>query len=574
MSRLVQLALAALAALALVSAAPISVETTIGTIIGEVDEHSAVFRGIPYAQSTAGANRFRRPVAAAPFTKPFEALDDGPGCPQDCHLPPHTCPETISEDCLFLNVFTPVPSASAAPMPVMVFFHGGNYKQGTAGGPLYNGTAIAEQGGVIVVTVNYRLGALGFLTLPDIPTNIGLYDQRQALIWVRSHISAFGGDESRVTIFGQSAGAGSVASHLVAQVDKAPFSQAIMLSNPFDIPLRTEASVATIAAIFLEEAGCKGAGRDCLVNVPLDDLIAAQVRTEKNLKHTGDSFLHAFLPWTPVVDGEYLPEQPLTALHAGYAKNVPVMIGTVSDEAVPFIYEAAQKPVNSLGYLGFIGIIFGMGRAAKILDAYPAHRNPSTDHREKLVTLGNEFIFECSTRNASMTLSMGRNKDVYVYSYDHAMSFGPDAWGPDFPKCHDRVCHAAELPLLFNSAHWLFDYTEEENVLARKMVQYFANFAHTGNPNRSPDVSTTAALAARNPAGASLFRDASAAIRKSIASLIGETESNGKLETWPTVDEDNGFPNVQVLRVNDVHTETRWSDDRCRFWDDLGYLYN
>ena len=147
---------------------------------------------------------------------------------QDCKLPPGGCQDEMSEDCLYLNVHAPL-EASAEPVPVMVFFHGGRYEQGSAGVELYDGRMLANLTNIVVVTVNYRLGALGFMTLNEFEGNFGVLDQRLALQWVQQNIAGFGGDPSAVTIFGQSAGGTSVSFHLVTTGSKPYFHRVCLL---------------------------------------------------------------------------------------------------------------------------------------------------------------------------------------------------------------------------------------------------------------------------------------------------------------------------------------------------------
>lgn len=333
-------------------AAPITITPPCGPITGYTDSlGSSVFRGIPYGEAPIGSLRFQPPVPKKDWSSAISAVRDGKACMQQCELPPHTCPEEgMSEDCLFLNVFAP--NRTTSKVPVMVYFHGGNYKQGLAGGPLYNGTYLVASSQVVIVVANYRLGALGYVAYPDagLNGNYGLLDQQAALQWVQRNIASFGGDPNRVTVFGQSAGAGSIATHLISPLFKGLFHGAILQSNPFTIPFRDSQSMPKIAAALLKNAGCAAGDVNCLKALPAEQIIEAQVKTEVDLDAVGDSLLHAFLPWTPVVEGQIVPKQPLVAFEAGETHDVPVMMGTVLDESVPFIYGAFGKPLDSFSY--------------------------------------------------------------------------------------------------------------------------------------------------------------------------------------------------------------------------------
>ena len=222
---------------------PTVVQTNSGPVRGVLEDRARVFRGIPYA-ADAKTRRWQNPVPPKPWTATRDAFEDGPGCPQVCVLPSIACPPVQSEDCLYLNVFTPLLTSEAL-TPVMVFIHGGDYVQGYGGGPLYDGTPMANSSGLILVALNYRLGALGFAYAGDLAGgqlagNYGFLDQRLALKWVQDNIKNFGGDPGRVTIFGQSAGAMSVALHLVSSGSRGLFSAAIIESEPLGLPLRSK----------------------------------------------------------------------------------------------------------------------------------------------------------------------------------------------------------------------------------------------------------------------------------------------------------------------------------------------
>ena len=198
---------------------PSLISTPYGLIQGSIFANEIVmFRSIPYAEPPLDNRRWSEPIPKQPWgsNTTLYAVNNPPGCPQVCDLPPHGCPVTQSEDCLFLNIFKPLPSNDTTNkdqptedslLPVMIFFHGGNFYQGYSGGPLYNGTRMTLQTNVIIVTVNYRLGALGFLWSVTGPSgNYGMLDQMMSIQWVHDNIQYFGGDPNKVVIYGQSAG--------------------------------------------------------------------------------------------------------------------------------------------------------------------------------------------------------------------------------------------------------------------------------------------------------------------------------------------------------------------------------
>lgn len=546
---------------ALCAADTITVYPPCGDIGGIIAEDGTYqFRGIPYAEAPVGERRWAPTEEKKPWTAPLDAAVDGPGCPQQCLLPPHTCPEAgTSEDCLFLNVFAPNTTFSGTKLPVMVYFHGGNYKQGLAGGPLYNGSYLAREHDVIAVVVNYRLGALGFMAIPElgINGNFGILDQQMALKWVQTNIPSFGGDISRVTVFGQSAGAGSIATHYIAPSSKGLFSRGILQSNPFTIPFRDTASMPKIANAFLKNAKCTQDAA-CLRKLDVEDVIKAQVATETDLDAIGGSLLHLFLPWTPYVDGKVVPEQPLVAMQKGRMLSVPTMIGTVLEESVPFIYAAFDTPVDKLKYEIFAGLIFGDARSKKVLARYPGN---STDNRETLVTVGSEYIFHCAVRNATAQLARLNPGNTYLYMFDHLMSFSKDGWGPDFPECYDRVCHAEELAFVWNSADWLFPYTKEEKAFASAIGRYFTNFAKTGNPNKA---------SLNSPVDLEDLAGAVGLARLPVSSTSQVTVSADP--QWPSFTL-NGLESIRFsIKNGGIRTEKGWLANQCNFWDSINYL--
>ena len=213
---------------------PSLISTPYGLIQGTIFANEVVmFRSIPYAEPPIDNQRWSEPIPKQPWgpNKTLYATQNPPGCPQRCDLPPHGCPVYQSEDCLFLNIFKPLPSnntlkkneseSQSVPdlLPVMIFFHGGNFYQGYSGGVLYNGTRMTLETDVIIVTVNYRLGALGFLWSITGPSgNYGMLDQMLSIQWVHDNIQYFGGDPNKVVLYGQSAGVCSYFAYLVSKL--------------------------------------------------------------------------------------------------------------------------------------------------------------------------------------------------------------------------------------------------------------------------------------------------------------------------------------------------------------------
>jgi para-nitrobenzyl esterase len=310
------------------------IETQSGPVRGLQEGAVHVWRGIPYAQAPVGEGRFRAPQPPQPWAEVREATAFGAVAPQlsvglesrfnvrpgATQLPPQ------SEDCLFLNVWAP---AAPGKYPVMVWVHGGSFVTGSGSMPLYDGARFAAQGEVVVVTLNYRLGALGFLHLADLgpgfDNNLGLLDQIAALGWVQQNIATFGGDPGRVTIFGESAGAMSIASLLGMPAAEGLFQAAILQSGAVRVqpPERAKA----VAQGMLRELGVSEPA--ALRTLPVEALLQAAQRLLRTFA--------GGLPFQPVLDAATLPLNPTEALAAGARRDLPLLIGTNHDEGNLFV---------------------------------------------------------------------------------------------------------------------------------------------------------------------------------------------------------------------------------------------
>ncbi|XP_077989481.1 cAMP-regulated D2 protein-like [Glandiceps talaboti] len=458
------------------------VTTQYGDILGVYVDNAQVFFGVPYAAPPTGQYRWKPPRQPASWSPNiYNATTDPPACPQQCHLPPHTCPNKTSEDCLSLTLFSPLNSTPSSKYPVMVFFHGGNFRQGSGYSLLQDGRYIANHTNTIVIFVNYRLGALGFLVAGKgegaATGNYGFLDQRLALEWVRDNVNNFGGDPGKVTIFGQSAGAQSVALHLASPKSDHLFHYAIMESEPFTLPYRTRSDAEKQAKNFASDLGCKDSDVDCMRGKSADDVVVAQQNSSTEIVNIF-KLLELFEPWGPFVDGNEITQQSYDAFKNGNFQKKPIIIGTTSDEARANLFVAIPKPMDKLQYYEYVIAIL-LQHSLKVLVKYPPTK--SGDQREQLSAIGHPFLFVCAKRSVLREIS-SRGVPVWTYVFDHAMSF--DGWGPDFSFCVNHSCHGSELPYLFHSVQLVgLHYTDAEKVLADSMVTYWGNFAHTGNPN-------------------------------------------------------------------------------------------
>ena len=310
------------------------VETLAGRVRGTESAGIRVFRGIRYAKSPRGGLRFRPPVAPTPWSGTVDAVEPGPAAPQ--HALPwfgwiSAAGVSPGQDCLSLNVWTP--GTDGARRPVVVWIHGGGFMVGSGATGVYDGQTLARRGDLVVVTINYRLGGLGYVHLKYArgeefheTTNLGVRDQIAALEWVRDNIERFGGDPDNVTVFGQSAGAMSIGALLGAPRARTLFHRAICQSGAADHVLEPE-EAGLVARKFLSELGGPPPTHEALGRIPIRQLLRAQQATMSQLSN-----MDRMMVFLPVVDGDIIPEQPLAAVERGATAGIPLLIGTTLDE--------------------------------------------------------------------------------------------------------------------------------------------------------------------------------------------------------------------------------------------------
>ena len=439
------------------------------------------YLGIPYAAPPIGARRWRAPAPAEPWQGIRRSDDFGPICPQ--HLPEDVSIET-SEDCLTLNVWTPDPKGA---LPVMVFLHGGSFLDGGSSLPLYDGAHLAATGPVVVVTLNYRLGVLGFLAgIDGFGGNYGILDQQLALRWVRENAAAFGGDPARVTLWGESAGAMSVGIHLLDEESAKLFRAAILESDPYGIPYKTPEQARGYANAVVAALGCSSDDDDddvsaCLRDAPIDRILEAQMKppfTEALLLG-----LPSFVPWAPVVGSPPLAMQPVQG-----RIDKPMILGTNTDEGTLFV-ALQERAIGSIGAIKYVlETELALGdHAGKARALYPP-LGPGGDP-EALSHLVTDYLFTCASR-----FVLGRSTaPAWSYEFRYAPSFS--IW-PSFPVCAPstgRVCHGAELPFVFgNPFPPVFgepraSFTTAEEKLARTTMQLWTRFATDFDPSPTGD---------------------------------------------------------------------------------------
>jgi para-nitrobenzyl esterase len=415
-----------------------------------------------------------------------DALEFGPIAPQSPPIPGIAIPGDPveqDEDCLTLNVWTPAPDSGRR--PVMVWVHGGGFTSGTGAGLLYRGGGLARRGDVVVVTFNYRLGALGFLghpalaagpATPEAIGNWGLLDQVAALRWVRDHIAGFGGDPGRVTLFGESAGGMSISALLGAPSARGLFHRAIVQSGP---PYTHSPTRAVGAAEDLAKGlGIGEVTREVMESVPAADLVAVAQQMQNRTPHPGE----LPLPFLPVVDGAFLPHRPEEAVAAGSAASVPLLIGTNRDELSFFGLGDPQ-----LSGIDDEGLVRWMCRAApgrsptEIVETYRsvrAARGEPTTPRDLWVAAGSDLVF----RWPSLSLAAAQRAHqpatfVYLFTWE------TPAFGGLLGSCH-----ALEIPFVFGALHRPLIAAfagggPEAEALSARMQQAWLAFARFANPS-------------------------------------------------------------------------------------------
>ncbi|XP_062861145.1 cAMP-regulated D2 protein [Trichomycterus rosablanca] len=457
-----------------------------GPVRGLRLDKAYAFYGIPYAAPPVGPKRWTAPGSVSPWKNPYDATFSRPACIQACAG--EICPSEVSEDCLYLNVYVPLSVdlslKNTTGLPVMVWIHGGDFIAGSASKPLYEGRFISNHSNTVVVNIEYRLGAFGFLVTGKDPQrsavgNYGILDQQAALHWIRNNIAFFGGDPAKVTLFGESAGAQSVCLHLMMPTSETLFQQAIIQSQPFSIPLKTRWDAMKLGRHFVKLTNCSVSDLACLRSLSSQQILEAQVKAGSKIINPF-RFLEVFETWGPYIDGELIKEQLFLAFQKGHWQSYkPVILGTTSEEGVLFVYGVFTQSVSVLECIVYTTAIFKQHTLSILQKYMPLYHNQ--DRRIILSQIVTDYVFLCPTRwSARSAVSLGGA--VWMYVFDHTPSDHRIWDGLTF--CYDHACHGAELPFLFDSATAAnFTFTAQETHLAHQMLCYWGAFAHSGDPN-------------------------------------------------------------------------------------------
>jgi para-nitrobenzyl esterase len=422
------------------------VETTYGPVRGIEQDGVKVWKGLRYASAPSGDLRFRSPQPPARWTEVADATAFGPACPQPVFPNmPLDLGAPQGEDCLRLNVWASSDTQPGDAKPVMVWLHGGAYVLGSSSQALYEGRRLVGHGDVIVVTVNYRLGVLGFLDLSSFDTagrrfdsNVGLRDVLAALGWVRDNIAAFGGDPQRVTLFGESAGAGIVTTLLASPAAESLFAGAIAQSSPATSVYDRDRA-RRVAQAFLDKLGITASQSQRLLNMPMAAILSAsqQVFDEVPVKNPG------ILAFVPFIDGELLGDYPVKLAQEGRSLPVPLIIGTNQHEAALFrLMKSPLMPITPSAITSMFN---------QIAAEQPDLQLPTQDQiglaysrlRRKARSLS--IATDVGFRMPSVWLAEGHAHvaPVYLYRFDYST--------PLLRLIMVKAAHATELPYVWGN---------------------------------------------------------------------------------------------------------------------------
>jgi para-nitrobenzyl esterase len=438
-----------------------TVQVAGGRLRGRMDRGVAAFLGVPYAAPPFGARRMRAPEPPGWWEGERSATDYGPTCPKgdDAHEIAVGFPEVVipGEDCLNLNVWTPDPGGSG--LPVLVWIHGGMFMKGSGSLPGYSGISFARDG-VVFVTINYRLGAEGFLFLGGGTANLGLLDQIAALEWVQENIAAFGGDPGKVTVAGQSAGAMSITTLMAMPRARGLFRQAVIQSGAAAQTLTVE-SAARIASRLAESLGVAPT-REAFSEVPVERLVQATSAVAETVQNVSDPATWERLAFAPVVDGAILPEHPLEALRTGSSSGVRLLAGSNRDDVrIALVPTGFIDLVDEAILTAVVGV---HGLPDGTVERYRAAR-PGASNGDLLAAVLTDCFLRVPTIQVAEARLESGEADTWLYRFDHeSPSFGGRL----------GAAHAVELPYVFD----LLDEESSHVLIGDAAPQVVADTAH------------------------------------------------------------------------------------------------
>ena len=459
---------------ALIYCAPVladPVATAGGLLEGVKEDGVTVFRGVPFAAPPVGRLRWRPPEPAAAWSGVRRAERFAPICPQDGAYPPESPAEPMGEDCLYLNVWVPEHRPGER-LPVMVWIYGGALQNGSASMPLYSGERLARHG-VILVTANYRLGVLGFLSLDElrresargISGNYGLLDQIAALQWVHRNIAAFGGDPGIVTVFGQSSGAISVSALVASQMAHGLFQRAIAESGGLFEPVEL--------ADGFSPSGAEAAGRRFAARAGATKSHAGATTLQQLRSMSPEELLKTPFDANFVVDGVVLEQSPFHAYHDGTQNDVDILVGTNADEGELFL---AKHRVTRANYKALLSADFS---APLVWFACPDAGDSDAEAHAVTAAFEGDMRFRWDMWTWARLAAAHGTKNAYLYQFAHTP---PHVQGNRYHGL--GATHGMEMPYVFEHAEAIEgDWTDADRRVSSSMSAYWTNFAKTGDPN-------------------------------------------------------------------------------------------
>jgi para-nitrobenzyl esterase len=476
-------------------AAP-TVDILEGQVVGFWDGDAAAFLGVPYAEPPVGRRRFQPPVRKALWAGPLSATPTAAAPTQPPSRAPSMGPMEVpgcSEDCLTLNVWTRDPHAESL-KPVMVWFHGGGFITGSGSAPWYDGAVFADRGDVVVVSVSYRLGALGYLYVPegilgpDAVANLGLQDQCLALEWVRDNIAHFGGDPNRVTVAGQSAGALSIVGLCNMPKAEGLFHRAIQQSGGPGLSALTVARATEIYEVFCEVAGIEVGDAEALLALPVEAILEAQdkamMRQAMAMTFDPRMYPELLLMFYLVADGTVLPSDPAKAALDGSMDHIDLMIMCTSEEMrMSLAHDPSWWEMDRARVVAMLEQ-FGGPRFVEIYAQYES-ACPQLSPAEVLSDfIGDGTCLMPSTRLAERRAAVGRPAHFVWFT-----------WRSPAAQGRLGACHTAELPFVFNNfekwskAPMISEADPRElRELGPQVQDAWISFVRTGDPGWDPYV--------------------------------------------------------------------------------------
>jgi para-nitrobenzyl esterase len=459
-------------------------ETKTGMVEGNYQDDLYIFKGIPYAAPPTGEGRWLPPEPVKPWkgirrAKEYESIaPQNPMISSDLGVFHKEEPE--DEDCLFLNIWTS--GLDNTHRPVMVWIHGGAFNIGSGSQPTYEGSNLAARGNVVVVTINYRLGELGFMRLKEvtggkIPStgNEGLLDQIAALAWVRDNIAAFGGDPDNVTIFGESAGGMSIGCLLAMPAARGLFHKAILESSVGSMAKPLNEAIM-VAEQFLETLGINGGDSEALRSLTVEHILAIDMKLRATMAGPGEAL--RLTVTEPVVDNEIIPEVPTKAVKQGSSKDIPLLIGTCLEEWKLFdMMQPDPEKLDKAEMVKRLEFIIPAEHVPTVVEAYRQAREKrgvATEPADLLSAIQTDLTFRMP---AIKLVEAQRNNNQLVYNYLFT-------WKSPILGGVLGACHALDIGFVFGTFDDTFCGTgPDAKKLSRCIQDAWIAFARTGDPS-------------------------------------------------------------------------------------------